>query len=181
MHGVEFLSTFMLSIALPNSTSYSDVGYWILQGFFFFFVKWWLNLKISNTHFRDKSHIFCHLSTNGQEKLSLMERVREGEKGREKVDEEKCLGCKMGPFINHNATGCIPNGDGDSWNFQISEGPSKALETSYSVSSDPIREQWSMRPAKKRPERERSCLILLVTSIAITWIEPLPLHSWPHM
>lgn len=65
----------------------------------------------------------------------------------------------MGPFINNNGSGCIPTGVGDSWNFQISEGPSKAPETGYSVSPDPIREQWSMRPAKKRPAREKSYLM----------------------
>ena len=60
----------------------------------------------------------------------------------------------MGPFINNNGSGCIPTGGGDSWNFQISEGHSKAPETDYSVSPDPIREQRSMRPAKKRPKKK---------------------------
>lgn len=104
----------------------------------------------------------------------------EWKKGKRKESEKveggkNCLGCKMGPFINNNGSGCIPTGGGDSWNFQISEGPSKAAETGYSVSPDPIREQWSMRPAKKRPERERSYLMLLVTRPAITCREPLPL------
>lgn len=31
----------------------------------------------------------------------------------------------MDPFINNNGGGCIPSGGGDSWNFQISEGPRK--------------------------------------------------------
>lgn len=61
----------------------------------------------------------------------------------------------MGPFINNNGSGCIPTGGEDSWNFQISEGPSKAPETGYSVSPDPIREQWSMRLAKKRPKKRK--------------------------
>lgn len=139
------------------------------------------NLRMSGRHFKDCSYISC--ITNAQEKLCLMERVRKGKKkarewkGRGK---KNCLGCKMGPFINNNGSGCIPTGGGDSWNFQISEGPSKAPETGYSVSPDPIREQWSMRPAKKRPERERSYLMLLVTGPAITCGEALPLDCWPH-
>lgn len=33
----------------------------------------------------------------------------------EKVEGGKnCLGCKMGPFINNNGSGCIPTGGGDS-------------------------------------------------------------------
>lgn len=70
------------------------------------------NLRMSDRHFEDYSYISCNLSTNAQEKLSLMERVRAEES--EKVEGKNCLGCKMGPFINNNGSGCIPTGGGDS-------------------------------------------------------------------
>lgn len=59
--------------------------------------------------------ISCNLSPNAQEKLSLMEMVGEA-KGMKREGEKKknCLGCKMGPFINNNGSGCIPTGGGDS-------------------------------------------------------------------
>lgn len=91
----------------------------------------------------------CNLSPNGQE--SLMERVGEGWEWKD-IGKKNCLGCKMGPFINNNGSSCIPTGGGDSWNFYISKGASKAAETGHFVSPDPIREQWSMRPAEKMPE-----------------------------
>lgn len=91
----------------------------------------------------------CNLSPNAQE--SLMGRVGEGWEWKD-IEKKNCLGCKMGPFINNNGSSCIPTGGGDSWNFYISKGASKAAETGHFVSPDPIREQWSMRPAEKMPE-----------------------------
>lgn len=58
--------------------------------------------------------------------------------------------------------------------FRSLRGLLKAPETGYSVSPDPIREQWSMRPAKKRPERERSYLMFLVPG------QPLPAERLSH-
>lgn len=68
---------------------------------------------MSDGRLKNYGCISCNLSPNAQEKLSLMEMAGEA-KGMKREGGKNCLGCKMGPFINNNGSGCIPTGGGDS-------------------------------------------------------------------
>lgn len=82
--------------------------------------------------------------------------------------EKNALVAKWVHLLITMAVAVFPLVVGTHETFRSPKGPSKAAETGHSVSHDPIRGQWSVRPAKKRPERERSHLMLLVSGPAIT-------------
>lgn len=122
------------------------------------------NWRLSDGHLKNRaaaSPAIC--PPNAQEKLSLMEMLREGDEKVEEGGKKTALVAKWVHLLITMAVAVFPAVVGTHESFRSSEGASKASETGHSVSYDPIRVQWSMGPAKKRPERERSHLMLLAS------------------